>query len=433
MPITREQLYEDVWATPMTSLLTKYKVSSAYLARVCARLNVPRPPRGYWARVRVGKAGPKPPLPAPLPGDELDWLSGRDSRYQTFARTPPVLPEAPSNTPVIRKRVRRQALHQLILGARDHFLNGREPARYTSAVPYLRPYKQKLVDVVVTKEVLDVALREANQLFQVLEARGHRVILAPFNSSFRYLRKSLDCKENPSDENSEHAWSPMAPTIVFVGNVAFGLTIYEMSEEVRVRYIDGKYVRAGEIAADRQPKARYGMRDEVLTRAMPSGRLAIRAYSPYPRVHWEKFWRSTRRGSRPALPDEVAHSIEAAAPANAESFAQAERERVEEQVRYEAWQRELQRQEDERRLLHATEESRKHLLGVVDSWALARSIESFFADATERVRALPEDERELLLQRVEEARILIGGVDPLKYFRAWRTPAERLEHRGPAV
>ena len=51
MPITRDHLYEQVWAKPMLAVAKDYEVSANYLARVCASLNVPWPPRGYWATV----------------------------------------------------------------------------------------------------------------------------------------------------------------------------------------------------------------------------------------------------------------------------------------------------------------------------------------------------------------------------------------------
>lgn len=47
MAVTRETLYEEVWAEPMTKVAARYGVSSSFLARVCERLNVPRPSRGY--------------------------------------------------------------------------------------------------------------------------------------------------------------------------------------------------------------------------------------------------------------------------------------------------------------------------------------------------------------------------------------------------
>jgi hypothetical protein len=427
MSITREQLYEDVWSTPATSLMAKYKVSATYLVRICARLNVPRPPRGYWAKLKFGKAAPRPPLPAARPGDELDWMPGRDARFYPERRTPPALPAARSDEPAVRARVRRSTQHQLLVGARENFLNGREPGRYSTDVPYLRPYKQKLVDLVVTKEVLNTAIREANLLFQTLEARGHRVILAPFNSAFRYGRASIDYTETPArDYYFKRPWSPATPTLTFVGSVAFGLTLYELSEEAEVRSVDGKYVRVADLSPDERSKRRPAW-DTSYTRSVASGRLAVCAYSPYPRVNWTKVWRSTRRGDRAATAKEIAEAIEQAAPSVADLFAQAERERLEEQARYEAKLREAARIAEENRRLHAMEESRSQLLAAVDAWAQARSIETFFEDATRRAGELPVEDRTALLERIDDARRLLGGIDALEYFRAWMTPLERLE------
>ena len=63
MRITREQLYKEIWSEPATKLAQRYDVSSSYLARVCEGLNVPHPPRGYWARVRGGQTVRRPSLP----------------------------------------------------------------------------------------------------------------------------------------------------------------------------------------------------------------------------------------------------------------------------------------------------------------------------------------------------------------------------------
>ena len=41
-----------------------YGISGRGLAKACARLRVPVPPRGYWARVQNGHKERKPPLPS---------------------------------------------------------------------------------------------------------------------------------------------------------------------------------------------------------------------------------------------------------------------------------------------------------------------------------------------------------------------------------
>ena len=76
MTITREQLYEQVWAEPMMKVAARIGVSSNYLARVCEHLNVPHPPRGYWAKLKVGTAPKQPPLHEPRAGDEVEWTRG---------------------------------------------------------------------------------------------------------------------------------------------------------------------------------------------------------------------------------------------------------------------------------------------------------------------------------------------------------------------
>ncbi len=64
LSLTREQLYELVWSKPMQHLAKEYGVSDRGMAKLCARMQVPVPPRGYWARKRSGYKVDRPPLPA---------------------------------------------------------------------------------------------------------------------------------------------------------------------------------------------------------------------------------------------------------------------------------------------------------------------------------------------------------------------------------
>jgi hypothetical protein len=82
--VSREELYELVWSVPMGKVGEKFKVSGSYMARVCANLNVPRPERGYWAKLAVGKAPDKPSLPELQPGDQISWC--QDGETQSSPR-----------------------------------------------------------------------------------------------------------------------------------------------------------------------------------------------------------------------------------------------------------------------------------------------------------------------------------------------------------
>jgi hypothetical protein len=74
--VSRERLFDLVWTEPMIKVAESFGVSSSYLARVCTALNVPRPRRGYWAKLEVGKAPPKPSPPASRPGEQTSWRPG---------------------------------------------------------------------------------------------------------------------------------------------------------------------------------------------------------------------------------------------------------------------------------------------------------------------------------------------------------------------
>lgn len=71
MPIsvTREDLYNRVWSEPMDHLARQFNVSGVALAKACRKLGIPTPGRGYWQRLRAGRAGTKRrPLPPLKPG-----------------------------------------------------------------------------------------------------------------------------------------------------------------------------------------------------------------------------------------------------------------------------------------------------------------------------------------------------------------------------
>lgn len=61
--LTREQLYELVWSTPVLKLAEQFGVSNVAIAKRCRRLAVPRPTRGYWVKLEFGKKPERPPLP----------------------------------------------------------------------------------------------------------------------------------------------------------------------------------------------------------------------------------------------------------------------------------------------------------------------------------------------------------------------------------
>jgi ankyrin repeat protein len=63
----REELYEKTWSKPMQLLAKEYGISDVGLAKVCRKLAIPVPGRGYWAKKAAGKPVPKRPQLKALP------------------------------------------------------------------------------------------------------------------------------------------------------------------------------------------------------------------------------------------------------------------------------------------------------------------------------------------------------------------------------
>lgn len=72
--IEREELYERVWKTPMYRLAAEYGISDVGLKKVCKKLRIPTPPRGYWVRLEHGWKIKPEPLPKLKAGDPTQYF-----------------------------------------------------------------------------------------------------------------------------------------------------------------------------------------------------------------------------------------------------------------------------------------------------------------------------------------------------------------------
>lgn len=92
--LTRQELYDLVWACPRTELAAKLGVSDVAIGKACIRENVPAPPRGYWARKEAGQELSTTPLPLREPGQFPHVEVGeREEDGPAFYSVPPSFPE----------------------------------------------------------------------------------------------------------------------------------------------------------------------------------------------------------------------------------------------------------------------------------------------------------------------------------------------------
>ncbi len=169
-PVSREALYEEVWTTPVTVVAPRYGLSDVGLVKICKRLGVPVPARGYWAKLKAGRPTRKVPLPTlvtgvrdlsgpiPLPEREAAaYARVREALQQTRERRSPVSVPAELADPHPLVRVAAACLKRR--DGWDH------PAGVRSA-------PKEVLDLQVTRNTLDRALRLADTLLKALEPSG---------------------------------------------------------------------------------------------------------------------------------------------------------------------------------------------------------------------------------------------------------------------
>lgn len=407
----------------MTTVAHRFGVSGNFLARVCTVLNVPRPERGYWAKLAVGKAPVPEGLPDARPGDQLHWSKEGGVMLPSPTPLPPVQHKLGQKR---RPRAIKSGTHAVLVGARAHFEN----SRAIEDGAYLKPYKRLLVDIPTSKACLDKAFALANDLFNALETAGHRVMLASGNSPLR--RADIDERERPGKPRDRYhhrgIWSPDRPTVVYIGTVAIGLTVVEMSEDVVLRYIGGKYIREADYAPPKVSRFRTDY-TSTTTKELPSGRLRIIAYYPSGRVEWRKEWQESAKKSLTSNLKAIVRSIESAVPDLVAKLEEAERQdEIARQERLVAHEKSA-RSEDKARIGQSQRDSKEELANVIGQWSAAISVENFLAEAERRVTDLADTERAAVLDRLQLARAFLGGSDPLDFIRSWRTPGERYRPR----
>ncbi|HPW19624.1 MAG TPA: hypothetical protein PLE61_02330 [Vicinamibacterales bacterium] len=169
-PVSREALYEEVWTDAVTVVAPRCGLSGVGLLKICKKLGIPVPPRGYWAKVEAGRPTRQVPLPAlpagarsltgPLPLSEQEAAMHarvRDALLQTRESQPSV--SVPDELVDPRPLVRAAAARLKRRDGRDH------PAGVRSA-------PKEVLDVQVTRNALDRALRLADTLLDALEPSG---------------------------------------------------------------------------------------------------------------------------------------------------------------------------------------------------------------------------------------------------------------------
>lgn len=90
--LSRKELYRRVWSEPLSAVAKDVGLSGNALAKICNRLLVPYPTRGYWVKVTSGQKPLREPLP-PAPekaSNEVVFSADRISSRRSRTRLEPM-------------------------------------------------------------------------------------------------------------------------------------------------------------------------------------------------------------------------------------------------------------------------------------------------------------------------------------------------------
>src|SRR5262245_59523894 len=214
----RNILYQQVWAEPVYKLARSYGITGTGLAKICRKLMVPLPPRGYWEKLQAGHTVDKPPLP-PLP-------EGAPEELATGHRTAPRIQLGQDALKAIEEARGIVAMvvgaelvspHHLVTAAEKSLRSGK-----TDEKGMIRPRSVDRLDIRVSPACLDRALRIMDALIKGLEKRafnvrvkdepGHPTVVTALKETVHvWIEEKVNQKvkvltKAQAQEQKEHPW-----------------------------------------------------------------------------------------------------------------------------------------------------------------------------------------------------------------------------------
>jgi hypothetical protein len=168
--LTRQELYNRVWQTPMVKIAAEYGISGRGLAKLCERHGIPVPGRGHWAIKAAGYEVEPDPLPADPSPDTPVQITGdpRPEKEEHPDVAAQIAYEA-EHPIVVPEHLHRP--HRLVTGTRESLRPSRPGAIGTPPTP------GGILEIQVSRQQQPRALRIFDALLKACEERGFSIVV----------------------------------------------------------------------------------------------------------------------------------------------------------------------------------------------------------------------------------------------------------------
>ncbi|MBN2438904.1 MAG: hypothetical protein JXL20_09935, partial [Deltaproteobacteria bacterium] len=183
--LKREALYKMVWSEPVSKLAREYGLSDRGLGKICKRLEIPVPGRGYWQMKKKGLKIPTPPL---RPAKKLNATGAyirRKSKHQGDGEqdneTIDLITAEKLSENKITVPSSLDSPHSLIAMTQRSLMGAKADDRGLR-----QPRARGCLDVHVGPDSIDRAMLIMDTLVKALETRGFDISVAkepPFSTS----------------------------------------------------------------------------------------------------------------------------------------------------------------------------------------------------------------------------------------------------------
>jgi hypothetical protein len=229
--LSRKELYDLVWSEPRLTITKRYYISDSELKKICERMNIPIPKAGYWEKLRAGKKVSI--IEFPMMSDDKNSIKlslKEEGDNDNIGKSPmEILLHEIENDSNLSLSVPLKLIQPdpLIIQAKE-YLKGQKASSYGQSYSGLLICSGNYIDISISPDNVDRALRFMDTLIKLLNARGHKLRIEDgttcviINDEKIKVRLKEKSKRTPGkDQWSSSNYYPSGVLAFRIGNYSF--------------------------------------------------------------------------------------------------------------------------------------------------------------------------------------------------------------------
>jgi hypothetical protein len=173
MKISKQELYNLVWAEPMITVCKRFGLTDNGLRKQCKSMDIPTPPVGYWSKLKHGKQTEI----IPLPKESASNKQSTDLTEKEITLHPPMSRNAIRESEISGGDTSIFVVPEVLYAKDPVIIDTKEKFRHESENDYLKknPFKVRTgptLNILVSEKSMDRSLSIFETIIKALRFRG---------------------------------------------------------------------------------------------------------------------------------------------------------------------------------------------------------------------------------------------------------------------